>query len=387
MSIYPIRKDKAIWTAMRSAFLFLALIMTIALRQQFQGDTGDGIIVDIVWVAMLAIVLVLPVLYFKMRSAEPHFLIGETCFRIPRYYFWIREICNSKIFSIEELDVFGRYKILVVGLRDGESLWIESTKFQNFSHYKNFKECLERLAKENVISSGKSLFEVRDRSNHHLAIQLIFIAIWVFLLVFVSTRSVKNYELVLSLGALTKDVLEGRDLYRLSSWFFLHAGAIHLALNCLVYACVSEPLLRVVDCYRYLLLLYLSILGAALCTLVGSDHAYVVGASGGIFGLFGAFCAIKLGRQLPGSVSRSSDKYVYLTIILEIFGEYMADGIDSYAHLGGFASGFILTKTYLALSHKNSILQSTPVEKGLAIFLTFAYAAGLLRFLWLAAHA
>lgn len=180
---------------------------------------------------------------------------------------------------------------------------------------------------------------------------------------------------------------EGEDLYRLSSWFFLHSGIIHALLNILIFAISSESLLRIVNTYRYLCILFVSTMAASILTLYISPYEYVVGASGGVFGLFGAFCSVKLNNQLPGTVSKASDNMIYFVVLLEVFGETISDGIDSYAHAGGFLSGYLLMKLYLRYSRDNSIYDSTRGEKVLAMVLSLGYLLGLLRFLWLVSKA
>ncbi|MCB1666623.1 MAG: rhomboid family intramembrane serine protease, partial [Pseudomonadales bacterium] len=145
--------------------------------------------------------------------------------------------------------------------------------------------------------------------------------------------------------------------------------------------------LRVVDFSRYLCLLFLSTLIASIYVLIVTPEVQVIGASAGVFGLFGAHCALKFNRYLPASISAYSNRFIVVLILIEFVGEVFASGISSASHLGGGLAGYALMRVILYFNPSNRIYESTPVEKGLAIFLTFAYAAGLLRFLWLAAHA
>ncbi|MCB1650126.1 MAG: rhomboid family intramembrane serine protease, partial [Pseudomonadales bacterium] len=191
---------------------------------------------------------------------------------------------------------------------------------------------------------------------------------------------------ILELGALTETAWSQGEFYRFSSWFFLHSGIFHLLINTLTFASLSTLLLRVIDFSRYLCLLLLSTLFAAFYVLSVTPEHYVIGASAGIFGLFGAHCALTFNRYLPVSISPFSNKFIVLLIVLEFIMEAFTAGVSLAAHLGGGVTGYALMRTVLYFNPSNRIYESTRLEKGLALVLVLATLAGLLRFLALAAQ-
>ncbi len=87
-------------------------------------------------------------------------------------------------------------------------------------------------------------------------------------------------------------VAEGQ-WYRLLTAAFLHAGLFHLLMNMFALFTVGPPLEAALGRSRFLTLYVLSALGGStLSMLVSSPGTLGVGASGAIFGLFGAFYVV-----------------------------------------------------------------------------------------------
>lgn len=184
----------------------------------------------------------------------------------------------------------------------------------------------------------------------------------------------------IGVGALTKEALSGEEIYRVVASFFLHINSFHLAMNIASFALFGQFLLRVVDLYRFLCILFLSALFASLLTFALSPYEAVIGASGGIMGVFGAYCSLRLLRYLPGSISSSSNVWVLAFIAVQVALEYFVDGIDSYTHAGGFLTGFIYMWFCIRNEKENSIFRSSAIEKFAAYVLTLCYLSGLLVF-------
>jgi membrane associated rhomboid family serine protease len=150
----------------------------------------------------------------------------------------------------------------------------------------------------------------------------------------------------------------------------------------LVFAIMAESLLRLLDVYRFLTVLLLSAFCASSVSLYLAPYEFVIGASGGVFGLFGAFCVVKFTKDLPGTVSLRSNKMVLLVIVIQVVSGYFIDGVDYFSHGGGFVLGAVIMALYLYFAPTPSIFQSTRVEKALAVMLSSFYFWGLGMFLF-----
>ncbi len=128
------------------------------------------------------------------------------------------------------------------------------------------------------------------------------------------------------------DVANG-DYWRLMSSAFMHYGPIHLGMNMLVLWLVGGPLEERMGRARYLLLYLVAGLGGSAGALLTSPCAATLGASGAIFGLFGA--SIVLERQGVFVHGGSILGLVLINFVITL----TFPGISLGGHLGGFAGG------------------------------------------------
>lgn len=142
------------------------------------------------------------------------------------------------------------------------------------------------------------------------------------------------------LGANQGHAVRGGELYRLLSCLFLHLGWVHLALNMVALRALSV-LEQVLGHRRFLLLYFLSGLGASLSTALLRPEVLSVGASGAIWGLMGAAFGMRIPNRhaLRARGVRLSSGWQVLALNL---GISFVPGVDLTAHLGGGIVGFVL---------------------------------------------
>ncbi|MET3565864.1 membrane associated rhomboid family serine protease [Leifsonia sp. 563] len=130
--------------------------------------------------------------------------------------------------------------------------------------------------------------------------------------------------------------------WRMFTSVFAHANIIHIALNMytlFIFGMALEPLLGRA---RYLALFLISGFAGSLgVLLLASPVQPVLGASGAIFGLFGAFFIIQ--RRLGGSATQM---LVLLAINLGI-GFLPGFNIAWQAHVGGLIGGVLVGLIYV----------------------------------------
>jgi rhomboid protease GluP len=142
-----------------------------------------------------------------------------------------------------------------------------------------------------------------------------------------------------NVGALT---LSGQ-WWRLVSSAFIHYGIIHLALNMLALAQVGRMVEQLFGTPRFAVLYFAAAVGGSLTSVLWHPDVNSAGASGAIFGLFGALLAflVKPGNAIPKAVaSAMRNQLVPVLLINLVFG--LSQGIDYAAHVGGLATGFAL---------------------------------------------
>jgi rhomboid protease GluP len=149
-------------------------------------------------------------------------------------------------------------------------------------------------------------------------------------------------------GNLPSRTLDGQ-WWRLGSAMFMHAGVLHIGMNmfCLWQARSAE------DAFgraAYATLYIVSGLLGGIATALRGEYSVSVGASGAVFGVYGAFFAFLLMRrdefQRAGwdKVVRQMGTFLGINLV---FG-FTATGIDMSAHLGGLAAGALGAAALLA---------------------------------------
>ena len=130
--------------------------------------------------------------------------------------------------------------------------------------------------------------------------------------------------------------------YRLLTSGFLHSpnNVTHLLLNMFTLYLFGQALEPLMGKWKFLATYLLSIIGGSvavhlLASVLGGMDVSTLGASGGVFGLFGAFFALSRARQ------QSTSGIVILVAINFAFG-FLMPGISWEAHLGGLITGALV---------------------------------------------
>lgn len=123
------------------------------------------------------------------------------------------------------------------------------------------------------------------------------------------------------------------EWFRLIGSGFLHYGAIHLLLNMFALYLTGIFLERVLGVARYACVYGISLLGgSAAVMLLGGSTTATAGASGAVFGLFGAV-AVALIRL------RQNPTQMLVLIGINVIMTFSLSGISLWGHLGGLTAG------------------------------------------------
>jgi membrane associated rhomboid family serine protease len=160
------------------------------------------------------------------------------------------------------------------------------------------------------------------------------------------------------------------DLYRLLTSAFLHYGVMHLLFNMWALYVVGPQLESWLGRTRFIALYVLSALGGSvLVYLLSPINAATAGASGAIFGLFGATFA--LARRLNIDV-----KWVIGLIVINLAFTFLAPQLGSQpiswqGHVGGLVTGAAIgwVYAYAPRDHRNLI------QAGISIVALVAFVA------------
>lgn len=169
----------------------------------------------------------------------------------------------------------------------------------------------------------------------------------------------------------------GDEYYRIITSAFTHYDVFHLLFNMYGLYVIGSQIESFFGRIKYVLIYFFSAITGSLLSLIFTNGIGSLGASGAIFGLFGALLYFGYHYRLYlGTVVKS--QIIPLIAINLIYG-LINTNIDNAAHMGGLIGGFFMT---MALGVK---YKSTNMEKlngiiltiVLTIFLTYIYITGI----------
>ena len=136
---------------------------------------------------------------------------------------------------------------------------------------------------------------------------------------------------------LNRFYVENGEYFRLLTVALLHGGLWHLAFNLFALHALGTPLENYFGRKKYAVILLVSLLsGSTLSVLFNPAYVYSIGASGMIFGLFGALALI---GERAGIEWRS----ILVIIGLNFAIGFALGGLDWRGHLGGLIGGTLAT--------------------------------------------
>ena len=155
------------------------------------------------------------------------------------------------------------------------------------------------------------------------------------------------------LGSLSAAAVRDGDWWRLGSYAFLHAGPVHLLFNAYALWILMRPIEGLFGPVVALGLFAATAIAGGEASIVASTlRGYpwqqAVGASGGIFGLFGAHVALywRLRHRLAPDARRAAARTLLFNLLINLalaIGAQAANfPLDNAAHAGGFFSGILL---------------------------------------------
>lgn len=144
--------------------------------------------------------------------------------------------------------------------------------------------------------------------------------------------------------ALFGPYVDSGQYWRLFSVALVHSGLTHLFFNMFSLLILGNPIEAALGKMRFLLIFFISLLTGSLASIyLDSALKVSVGASGAVFGLFGAFIAM---RKLISDGVRD----IYVIVGLNFLIGFIFGGIDWRAHLGGLIGGYLTTAILLRIT-------------------------------------
>ena len=214
---------------------------------------------------------------------------------------------------------------------------------------------------------------IKEYKKYNITYNIIFICILIFLLCnyIIYFSPLNNYPSsdiisVLLFGALLDiNIVVSKEFFRFFTYGFLHLDLLHLLFNLIALNTLSKIIQNAYGKYKMLIIILISIIGAGLMSFFIEKNSIIIGLSGGIYGLLGAYIVIIFDR---GLYKIPVIKNNLITIIGLNIGLSLLPGISFFGHLGGFITGFLVSLTI-----KNKLLSLKPMQKNAKISLVILF--------------
>ncbi len=123
--------------------------------------------------------------------------------------------------------------------------------------------------------------------------------------------------------------------YRLVTVALTHGGLLHLGFNMYALLVLGNPIEEAYGKNKFLIVFFVSLIAGSLTSAYfASIYSASVGASGAVFGLFGAMVVV--GKRIGADI-----RSIVVIIGLNFVFGFALGGVDWRAHLGGLIGGYV----------------------------------------------
>lgn len=142
-------------------------------------------------------------------------------------------------------------------------------------------------------------------------------------------------------GANLDVLVKNGEYYRLLTSMFLHSGLLHLFFNMYALYIIGPQVESFFGKTKYLIIYLLSGISGSLLSVAFNVNTVSVGASGAIFGLFGAL--LYFGYNYRGYLGNVIKSQILPVVIINLIFGFISTGVDVAGHIGGLIGGIIVS--------------------------------------------
>lgn len=235
-------------------------------------------------------------------------------------------------------------------LDDELNIWLVDMPAKKLMIFENQPDDFLNLKKD-IEDSLLIMDNQKKKFYPFITISLGIVNIAVFLLMYVFSGNPNYYIETFSNNWI--EVFLSKDYYRLFTCMFLHSDANHLLNNMFTLGVVGNETEQRLG-HRHFFVLYiisglLSSLASAFYYMnvakVSNEFVISLGASGAIFGIYGAYLVITLLSSKANGNPISFSRIALITLLL-LFSGFTGENIDNMAHLAGLIVGIIISFIY-----------------------------------------
>lgn len=234
---------------------------------------------------------------------------------------------------------------------------LKKNEFIN-EHYPDFKDKVN-FKKSDAVNLFEMTEELNNKTvNEDKKLAKVFMGndkpvvttILIALNVIMFLLSVFDYSFVINTFANYYLNVKNGEIYRLITAAFVHANVLHIFFNMYALYALGPQIEKFYGRKRYLLIYLGSALLGSLLSVVLTNNVSV-GASGAIFGLFGAM--LYFGYKYRATLDGFLKSGIIPVIVINLLLGFMIPGIDVYGHIGGLLGGLVLSYAFGVVNKEN----------------------------------
>lgn len=178
-------------------------------------------------------------------------------------------------------------------------------------------------------------------------ITFIFLTIMIIYFIFITLNGGStNNETLVRYGAFYPPfILRYNEYYRFITSIFIHIGVTHIFFNGYALYIFGPQIERLMGSTKYLLFFLLTGIGGNLATFFFNFLTLSAGASGSLFGLFGAF--LYLIHRHKNMVTPEGRKSILSLLAINLALTIFIPSISVTAHIGGLVIGYLLSYVFI----------------------------------------
>lgn len=174
---------------------------------------------------------------------------------------------------------------------------------------------------------------------------LLVIMIVYFIFISLNGGTTNNVALVKYGAFFPPYILEFSEYYRFISAIFIHIGLSHILFNGYALYVFGPQIEMLMGPKKFLVFFLLSGIGGNIATFFFNFASLSAGASGSLFGLFGAF--LYLVHRHRNMVTPEGRKSILSLLGINLALTFLVPSISITAHLGGLVIGYLLSYIFI----------------------------------------
>lgn len=300
---------------------------------------------------------------FRLNILSIYLNIGENV-NMENYY----HLPKMECINIKEINDLDKFEVI----KDNFNDITKNTDFkeEGMDLFIKLTGEIASTNEENNIKAEK-IFRVKTPI---ITYSLVIINVLVFLSMYIFGNGSTDINTLVNFGAIYSPLIKAGEYYRLLFAGFIHIGIIHLFVNMYSLLAIGTRLESLIGKWKFLIVYLVSLIVGNLMSMLFIGNSISAGASGALFGLFGALLYFGYHyRVYLGSMMASQ---IIPILLINFSLPFFLSGIDLAAHIGGFVAG-LLTLWALGVEYKSN--RSDKIN-GLILLLMFVIFLVVLAF-------